>query len=291
MVSIWFGDIGDRPQPVALARAASPRPPRSAGPRPSRAPHRSADCRRCRRPPAGGHCAPPARTHPGADRLACSAVVRSPSCITTASPVSRSVATARNGVGNWSKSVTPATCRVFWRSSCVSFWPWIRPLGSRKRPSRKPSGSCTRKSRSSRRRRKFRPARAGRSLKASAQSTLSNTCSDLAGRHAAGVQPAHHGAHAGAGNGIDGNVQLLPAPAAHPHARRRAPRRRTAPGRCGAGPAATAARHRRPRRLAPCGPTGTMARASNPTSKAVSARHASGLPRHNRPRRHLGHAR
>ena len=38
--------------------------------------------------------------NPGADRLARIALARSPSCITTGSPVSRSVATARKRVGN-----------------------------------------------------------------------------------------------------------------------------------------------------------------------------------------------
>ena len=40
---------------------------------------------------------------PGTDMLARKAAARSPRSITTALPVSMSVATARNGVGSWSK--------------------------------------------------------------------------------------------------------------------------------------------------------------------------------------------
>ena len=53
--------------------------------------------------------------------LARSTVARSPDRSTTASPFSRSVASARNGVGNRSKSWTSATRIVEERSTCVIF--------------------------------------------------------------------------------------------------------------------------------------------------------------------------
>ena len=112
---------------------------------------------------------------PGAERLARSALTRSPRPSTTASPVSRSVATARKRVGRRSKSSMRPTGSVSLRSIWVSFWPCMRPLGSWNRPSRSPSGRRTRNSRSSRLRRKFRSSRRGRSRKASSQSRLANS--------------------------------------------------------------------------------------------------------------------
>ena len=77
---------------------------------------------------------------PGADMLARSTVARSPEASTTGSPVSRSVANARNGVGNWSKSVTSPTRSVALRSTCVIFWPCTSPSGSTTpSPGRNPS--------------------------------------------------------------------------------------------------------------------------------------------------------
>ena len=67
---------------------------------------------------------------PGADMLARRTVTRSPWPSTTRSPVSRSVASARNGVGNWSKSCTSATRAVASRSTCVILWPCTSPSGS-----------------------------------------------------------------------------------------------------------------------------------------------------------------
>ena len=49
---------------------------------------------------------------PGTDMLLRSAVARSPSASTTAWPLSMSVATARNGVGSWSKCLTWPAARV-----------------------------------------------------------------------------------------------------------------------------------------------------------------------------------
>ena len=73
-------------------------------------------------PPSTSRC--PSRctgaNTPGADRLARIALVRSPEPMTTVSPLSRSVATARNGVGSWSKSLMRATGSVSRRSICVS---------------------------------------------------------------------------------------------------------------------------------------------------------------------------
>ena len=58
---------------------------------------------------------------PGADRLARIALVRSPERMTIVSPFSRSVATARKGVGSSSKSPIRATGSVRRRSVSVSF--------------------------------------------------------------------------------------------------------------------------------------------------------------------------
>ena len=107
---------------------------------------------------------------PGADMLARIADVRSPRSSTTRSPVSRSAATARNGVGSSSKSSTVATGSVSRRSVCVSRWPWISPRGTRKLPLWMPSGNRTRNSRSSCLRRKLSVLRAGRSRNAALQS-------------------------------------------------------------------------------------------------------------------------
>ena len=60
---------------------------------------------------------------PGADMLARMAIARSPLSITTALPVSKSVATARNGVGSKSKSVLLLNGSVSWRSVSCSFCP------------------------------------------------------------------------------------------------------------------------------------------------------------------------
>ena len=106
---------------------------------------------------------------PGADRLARIALVRSPEPMTTASPLSRSVATARNGVGSRSKSLIRATGSVSRRSICVSPWPWTNPFGSRIWPARTPSGNFTRKLSSSCLRRSVRSSRGGRSRNASCQ--------------------------------------------------------------------------------------------------------------------------
>ena len=94
---------------------------------------------------------------PGADMLARSAVTRSPLPSTTASPVSRSVATARKRVGRWSKSVDVGhRQRQLAQHLRRVSGPGSGRCGSWNRPSRRPSGSCTRNSRSSRLRRKFR---------------------------------------------------------------------------------------------------------------------------------------
>ncbi len=106
---------------------------------------------------------------PGAERLARIAMVRSPEPSTTLSPVSRSVATARKGVGSSSKLLMRATGSVSRRSVCVSLSPWINPFGSTMWPSRMPSGNLTRKVSSSCLRRRSRSSRAGRSRKASCQ--------------------------------------------------------------------------------------------------------------------------
>ena len=60
---------------------------------------------------------------PGAEMLARMAIDRSPRSRSTASPVSKSVATARNGVGSRSKFVVLLNGRVSWRRVSCSFCP------------------------------------------------------------------------------------------------------------------------------------------------------------------------
>ena len=60
---------------------------------------------------------------PGADMLARMAMARSPLSSSTALPVSKSVATARNGVGSKSNSVLLLNGKVSWRSVSCSFCP------------------------------------------------------------------------------------------------------------------------------------------------------------------------
>ena len=113
---------------------------------------------------------------PGADMLARSTVARSPERSTTGSPVSRSVASARNGVGSWSKSCWSPMRSVAVRSTCVIFCPCTSPSGSvTPSPSRKPSAPRARKLRSSCLRRNTRSRRGARSRSRSCQSSVRNT--------------------------------------------------------------------------------------------------------------------
>ncbi len=104
--------------------------------------------------------------------LARIASARSPRSRITALPVSKSVATARNGVGRRSKLATLPYGSVKRRRVSSSFWPWIRPFGNRNSPCFKPIGRRTRKLRSSCLRRNARSRRGGRSRNASCQSTV-----------------------------------------------------------------------------------------------------------------------
>ncbi len=194
-----------------------------------------AGCRPRHHPPAAGHCAARARTRPVADRLACSARGQVAIPHHHRDRRSRDQWPPRgNGVGSdrnprcW----LPAAClRAQQLGELLSLDQPAWATGNA-RPET-PAAAAPGSRRSSRRRRKFRPARAGRSLKASAQSTLSDTAFDLAGRQAAGIQATHHRAHAGAGDRIDRRCACPRARAARPTcARARAPRP-TAPGQCG----------------------------------------------------------
>ncbi len=108
---------------------------------------------------------------PGAERLARIAVTRSPPRSSTGSPVSRSVAIARNGVGNRSKSRTAATGKVRRRSAWVRRWLVNKDFGKRKLPASRPRGKLTRKSLSSLLRRKLRRSRGPGSRNASRHSS------------------------------------------------------------------------------------------------------------------------
>jgi len=70
-----------------------------------------------------------AAIRPGTAMLARMARPRSPSRRITTSPVSMSVATARNGIGSSSKLAMPTVCRVSVCSAKPRFWPWTRAGG------------------------------------------------------------------------------------------------------------------------------------------------------------------
>jgi hypothetical protein len=90
----------------------------------------------------------------------------SPSLNTTGLPVTRSVATARNGIGSSSKLRKPgALARP--RSTVSSWMPETRPFGSSSSPPRKPMSGVNRFVRSSALRRMERSWRGGLSLKRS----------------------------------------------------------------------------------------------------------------------------
>ena len=71
---------------------------------------------------------------PGTDMLARIARDRLPRESTTASPVSMSAATARNGIGSLSKSPTSTACCVSWRKNPSIETPAISPLGRKSDP-------------------------------------------------------------------------------------------------------------------------------------------------------------
>ena len=102
----------------------------------------------------------------GTDMLARIACASSPSSITTAFPVTRSVATARNGIGSASNPPGPEAFAR--RRSTVSSWmPLTAPLGSSTWPSLTPSSSSNRIVRSSSLRRIVWSCRGGLSWKRS----------------------------------------------------------------------------------------------------------------------------
>ncbi len=112
---------------------------------------------------------------PGTDMLARIARDRLPRSSTTFSPVTRSVATARNGIGRSSKRSIPADGSVSACIRMVTFWPVISPGGSAGFPFSIPirTGDSTRAS--SCLRRKERYWRRELSLKTSNQSVVSTT--------------------------------------------------------------------------------------------------------------------
>ena len=86
----------------------------------------------------------------GIDILARTARGKCPSLKTTASPVAISAATARNGIGNWSKCSTALYLANSFSNSKFRFCPCNTPIGKPKLPSSLKLIFCfTRKSRSS----------------------------------------------------------------------------------------------------------------------------------------------
>ncbi|MNQ92149.1 hypothetical protein D3C85_1075650 [compost metagenome] len=107
----------------------------------------------------------------GIDMLARIAWGRWPRRNTTFSPVAISVATARKGMANWSKSRVSLVCTSRLSSNRARFWPWITPSGRPRLPSSRKLRRClTRKSRSSCLRRKGTSCRGGSSDRACCQS-------------------------------------------------------------------------------------------------------------------------
>ncbi len=102
-----------------------------------------------------------------------------------------------------------ATGSVSLRNVWFSFWPWMRPFGSRKLPLRRPSGNFTRKFWSSCLRRNVSSARGGRSLNASCQSSVLTMRSMSSAEESGRIQAADDGAHAGARDRIDRHVHLV----------------------------------------------------------------------------------
>ena len=76
---------------------------------------------------------------PGTAMLARIDSARSPSRSTTMSPFCMSVATARNGIGNRSKSRMPRLRATRYWIVRSTFCVLIRPLGATRRPSRAPN--------------------------------------------------------------------------------------------------------------------------------------------------------
>ena len=88
-----------------------------------------------------------------------------------------SEATARNGIGNLSKSVIDDALSVNLRNNRSSFCPWITPFGNSSSPPRRPSSSLIGNCSSSCLRRKLRSLRFGASVNTSTQSRDANSSS------------------------------------------------------------------------------------------------------------------
>ena len=82
------------------------------------------------------------RIAPGIDMLARIACARLPWSSTTASPVSMSVATARNGIGSFEKSATPADCWVRPRIALSIGTPDTTPFGASRLKPRTPNSGA-----------------------------------------------------------------------------------------------------------------------------------------------------
>ena len=106
-----------------------------------------------------------------------SANAKSPCERTTAAPVSRSVATARNGIGRRLKSCTSRTGNVKRRSRFSRPRLDTAPAGTRNSPSRMPSSIRGEISKSSSLRRCDKCWRSTRAAKTLAHSTFSSSCS------------------------------------------------------------------------------------------------------------------
>ncbi len=170
MASIWLDTVATE---SSLPRSSSGNP-QSTTMRMSTPISRATSMGRFEESPPSTSMRPSASTGentPGADRLARIAVVRSPRSRITRSPVTMSVAMARNGMARSSKSWICATGSVSPRRICVSFCPCTRPRGRRNLPPLRPSGNFTRKFWSSSLRRKLSELRGGLSRNASCQST------------------------------------------------------------------------------------------------------------------------
>ena len=145
---------------------------------------------------------------PGTDMLARITRGRSPSSNTTARPVTRSVATARYGIGSWSKRFVPCTFES-WRSTASSWMPLTTPFCSRMLAVAHAELEPEQEVRSSSLRRIVSSWRGGLSLKSRLVVIDSISLLHLRDRHAARVRAADERAHAGAGDAVDRHAQLL----------------------------------------------------------------------------------
>ena len=146
---------------------------------------------------------------PGADMLARIAAVRSPPASTMRAPVSRSAATARNGVGSSSKFSTAAT-------GIVSQPQRLRQALALDQAARHAEAAALDAEREAHQ--EFAVVLLAAEIERVARGTVAergvpvdaaHQRVDLVRRHARGVEPADDGAHARARDGVDRDAQLL----------------------------------------------------------------------------------